>query len=75
MPHSVNKGFPLLHTSGIVAKAQTVIVQLDYINDKLLVSTMTKTAIVDLKRFAHQRIGLHFFVAHLFVHVHRRVIK
>ena len=51
MPHSVNKGLPLLHTTGIVAKAHTAIVQLDCFGDKLLVSTMTKCAIVDLKRF------------------------
>jgi len=41
----------MLHTSGIVAKAHTAIVQLDCVGDKLLVSTMTKSAIVDLKRF------------------------
>ena len=47
-----NKGRPLLHsTSSIVAKAHTAIVQLDCIGDKLLVSTLTKCAIVDLKRF------------------------
>ena len=50
LPHSVNKGLPLLHSTGIVAKAQTAIVQLDCANDKLLVSTMTKCAVVDLKR-------------------------
>ena len=51
LPHSVNKGLSMLHTSGIVAKAHTAIVQLDCVGEKLLVSTMTKSAIVDLKRF------------------------
>lgn len=53
MRHSVK---PLLHTTGIVAKAHTGIVQLDCVGDKLLVSTMTKCAIVDLKRFVLNQI-------------------
>ena len=35
----------------VVAKAQTPIVQLDCVAEKLLVSTTIKTAVVDLIRF------------------------
>ncbi|XP_068762741.1 BLOC-2 complex member HPS5-like isoform X1 [Montipora capricornis] len=55
---SVNKSRPLLHTSSIVAKAQTAIVQLDCVGDKLLVSTMTKCAIVDLKSLDSVPVGV-----------------
>ena len=52
--YSVNKSLPLLHNTSIVAKAHTGIVQLDCAGDKLLVSTMSKSAVVDLKRFVSQ---------------------
>jgi len=58
LPHSVNKGLSMLHTSGIVAKAHTAIVQLDCVGDKLLVSTMTKSAIVDLKSLDSVPVGV-----------------
>ncbi|KAJ7369971.1 Hermansky-Pudlak syndrome 5 [Desmophyllum pertusum] len=58
LPHSVNKGFSLLHTGGIVAKAHTGIAQLDCVGDKLLVSTLAKCAIVDLKSLDCVAVGV-----------------
>jgi len=39
------------HSSAIVGKSETAINQIDYAAEKLLVSTHTKTAVVDLTTY------------------------